>query len=130
MGEAVARGHALLGGLARSSALRGVLCGASAFLREFLSGGEGLDKYIISTLNDLNPLLSARDKGMLADLRLLSGYTREQAEKVRREVLYSTPADLEETAALLDLFAEKGSVCVVAPVELLEKCPDLNISDL
>ena len=104
--------------------------GASAFLREFLSGGEGLDKYIISTLNDLNPLLSARDKGMLADLRLLSGYTREQAEKVRREVLYSTPADLEETAALLDLFAEKGSVCVVAPGELLEKCPDLNISDL
>ena len=104
--------------------------GASAFIRDFLHGNESLDKYIISTLNDLNPLLSPREKGALADARYLNGYSMEKAERIRREVLQAAPENLENTAALLDSFAEKGSVCVVAPGELLEKCQDLEISDL
>ncbi|MBP3721065.1 MAG: hypothetical protein J6J41_07005, partial [Clostridia bacterium] len=92
--------------------------------------GEGLDKFIISTLNDLNPLLSPRDKGAVADSRWLSGYSREEAEKLRKEILYVTPEDLRRSAALLDAFAEKGSVCVVAPGELLDQCPDLPQADL
>lgn len=108
----------------------GVDAGASAFLREFLRGDEALDKFIISTLNDLNPLLPPRDKGVIADMRILSGYTREEAERVRKQILHTSPADLEKAAGLLDTFAEQGAVCVVAPGELLEKCPDLQISDL
>lgn len=104
--------------------------GASAFLREFLQGSESLDKFIISTLNDLNPLLSPRDKGSVADTRYFTGYTRAEAEKLRQEILHATPADLEKDAALLDTFAEKGAVCVVAPGQLAEKCPDLVLEDL
>lgn len=104
--------------------------GASDFLREFLSSGESLDKFIISTLNDLNPLLSARDKGAVADSRYFSNYTRAEAEQIRKEILDSTPATLEATAELLDAFAAQGAVCVVAPGELLEKCPELEIADL
>ena len=104
--------------------------GASAFLREFLSGGESLDKYIISTLNDLNPLLSPREKGAVADIRYLTGYTWQQAEELRSQILHATPADLEKAASLLDAFAEKGAVCVVAPDALLEKCSGLTVADL
>ena len=103
---------------------------ASAFLEEFLAGGEGLDKFIISTLNDLNPLLSPWDKGAVADSRWVSGYTREEAEKLRKEILYVTQEDLRRSSVLLDAFAEKGSVCVVAPGELLDQCPDLPQADL
>ena len=103
---------------------------ASSFLKDFLAGGESLDKYVISTLNDLNPLLSPREKGSLADARFLSGYTRDQAEKLRQEILHATPADLEAAAGLLDLFAEESAICVVAPGELLEKCEGLESADL
>ena len=103
---------------------------ASSFLKDFLAGGESLDKYVISTLNDLNPLLSPREKGSLADARFLSGYTRDQAEKLRQEILHATPADLEAAASLLDLFAEESAICVVAPGELLEKCEGLEFADL
>ena len=104
--------------------------GSPDFLRNFLAGEEDLDKYIISTLNDLNPLLSPRDKGAVADGRYFSHYTREMAEQLRREILQTGPEDLERAARLLEIFAKEGSVSVIASGEALEKCPDLNVTDL
>ncbi len=102
----------------------------SAALREFVAGGESLDKYIISCLNDLNPLLSAREKGALADSRYLNGYTQEMAERIRREILFATEEDLLRCCDFLDLLAEKGAVCVVGPGDALMKCEGLDIGDL
>ena len=96
--------------------------GAAAFLKEFVQQPGAMDKYIISSLNDLNPLLSSRDKGMAADLRYLSGYTREMAEKTRKEILYATPEDLESWCRVLDRMAAEGSVCVVAHEDALKSC--------
>ena len=104
--------------------------GASGFLKSFVDSGEDLDKYIISTLNDLNPLLSPREKGILADSRFFSGYTREEADRIRREILCTTSKDLLEITGLLDDFAEKGAVCVVASGAQLDKCPNLILDDL
>jgi len=104
--------------------------GASSFLRNFVSSGEDLDKYIISTLNDLNPLISAREKGAMADARFFGGYTRSMAEEIRRDILTARPEDLLVFTDLLDAFAEQGAVCVVGPGSLLDKCPDLEVEDL
>ena len=111
----------------------GVDAGAADFLRAFAAeGGEDgeLDKFIISTLNDLNPLISPRERGALADARIFGGYTRAQAEDTRKKILYATPADLRSIAGLLEAFADRGAVCVVAPEDALEKCPDLEIGEL
>ena len=43
---------------------------------------------------------------------------------------FTAPEDLLSLADLLDAFADHGAVCVVGPGSLLEKCPDLEISDL
>ncbi len=96
--------------------------GAAAFLKEFIQQPGELDKYIISSLNDLNPLLSSRDKGMTADLRYLSGYTREMAENTLREILHATPEDLVSWCEVLDRMAAEGSVCVVAHEDALNSC--------
>ena len=108
----------------------GVHQGMSAFLREFVAGSESLDKFIISSLNDLNPLLNARDQGALADSRFLNHYTREKAEAIRKAILNATDEDLLRCGAWLDSFAQNGAVCVVAPGEFLEKCDHLEIEDL
>ena len=103
---------------------------ASAFLRAFVRSGENLDKYVISSLNELNPLLSPRDKGALADARMLTGYTREESERIRLEILHATPEDLLACGDWLDRFAEEGSVCVVAHADALKTCDGLFVSDL
>ena len=104
--------------------------GAGDFLREFAAGEENLDKYIISALNEMNPLLSPRDKGALADARALTGYTREENERIRKEVLNTTPEQLAACGEWLDRFAEEGSVCAVAHGDALRQCSGLEIRDL
>ena len=104
--------------------------GASSYIREFAGNGENLDRYIISALNELNPLLSPRDKGALADARMLNGYTREESERIRKEVLNTTPAQLADCTEWLDRFAAEGNVCVVANDDALQQCEKLEILDL
>lgn len=104
--------------------------GISDFLRDLADCGADLDKYIISSLNELNPLLSPRDKGVQADMRALTGYTREEAERIRQEVLRATPEQLSVCGKWLDAFAKDGAVCVVAHEDALKACDSLVISDL
>ena len=103
---------------------------AASFLQEFARKKEELDQYIISALNELNPLLSARDKSSLADGRYMSGYTREEAERIRKQILYAVPEDLIRCAEWLEPFSREGAVCVVANQELLNECDQLTIRDL
>ena len=104
--------------------------GAGDFLRAFAQQGEELEPFIISALNELNPLLSPRDKGSLADGRYMNRYTREEAERIRRQILNATPEDLIRCADLLDAFSRDGAVCVVAHEDALAACNGLEVSDL
>lgn len=104
--------------------------GASSFLKEFAADEDRLNKYIISSLNELNPLLSPREKGALADSRIMTGITREDTERVRQEILNAKGKDLIECAEWLDRFAEEGSVCVVGPRKILKNCKGMEITEL
>ena len=104
--------------------------GAAAYLREFAARTENLDQYIISALNELNLLLSSRDKGSLADARYLSGYTQEDAERLRKQILNAVPADLVRCAEWLEPFSREGAICVIAHRDALKECAGLSIRDL
>ena len=104
--------------------------GAAEYLRAFVRDGRDLDPYVISALNELNPLLSPREKGALADARYMTGTTRETWERLRKQVLHATPEDLERCADCLEPFSREGSVCVVGYTEALNACGGLEISDL
>ena len=104
--------------------------GAADYLRAFVRQGEDMDPYIISALNELNPLLSPRDRGSLADGRYMTGYTREEAEKIRSQILHAQPEDLLRCAEWLDAFSRDGAVCVVAHQDALEECEGLTVRDL
>lgn len=104
--------------------------GAAEYLRGFAERGEDLDQYIISALNELNPLLSPRDKGSLADARQMNGYTREDAERIRKQILHAVPEDLIRCAEWLEPFSRDGAVCVVAHRDALNECGRLAVRDL
>ena len=104
--------------------------GASAFLRKFAENEKNIEKYIISSLNELNPLLSPREKGALADARIMTGITREETERIRQQILNTGKEDLIGCGEWLDRFAKEGSVCVAGPQRILKKCGDIEIRDL
>ena len=104
--------------------------GAAEYLRSFAETGEDLDQYIISALNELNPLLSAKEKGSLADGRFMTGYTRDEAEKIRKQILHAVPEDLVRCADWLGPFSSEGAVCVVAHKDALAECKGLAIRDI
>ena len=104
--------------------------GAADFLRHHPEIEDNLDRYIISALNELNPLISARDKGSLADGRYMTGYTREEAERIRRQILNAVPEDLRKCAEWFEPFSREGAVCVVAHKDALKECAGLTVRDL
>ena len=109
---------------ARSLAVNG---GISEFIRQFCESGEPIDKYIISTVSDEEPLRSPREEGILADAFWFAGKTRDELVQERRQMLSVTRESLLADCAVWDAFAENGAVCVVASGNLLADCEGLTI---
>lgn len=100
--------------------------GISDFIRQFCESDEPLDKYIISTLSDEDPLRSPREQGAAADVFWMIGRTKEEIIAQRKEMLSTTRQTLLDSCAVWDAFAKNGSVCVCASENLLAECEDLE----
>ncbi len=93
--------------------------GAADFLREFVKSGERIDKFVISTIADTEPLLSPRDEGARADSQW---FTEADLRKQRAEILATDGEKLLAWCETLTHMAETGAVCVVAHDEALKAC--------
>ncbi len=101
-----------------------------AALREFAERGEDVEKYIISTIAEKEPLLSPRDEGDQADSMWLSGYRAEDDRTERAQILATTREKLIAAAGVLDHMADPSAVCVVAYDGALKECGKLDVRDL
>jgi len=102
------------------------------FVTSFRSSGESLDKFIISTISNTEPLVSPRQQGGIADQIWFMGQGYEDAVLERRQLLQATWEDLLRWNALLETMAKDGAVCVVGHSEALNACEaeDLTVVDL
>ena len=91
---------------------------------------DNLTRYIISTLNELNPLLSPRDAGVLEDRRILTGITEEYEERIRKEILQATEKDIADSFAVLEAFISRGVECIVGDGESAAKSEGMRIVEL
>ena len=92
------------------------------FLKEFRDSGEKLDKFIISTIANTEPLVSPRQMGNMADGQWFAGVTTEDALRERKELLEADWDGLLSWCGVLDQIREKGAVCVVGHSEALNAC--------
>ncbi|MBR6107901.1 MAG: insulinase family protein [Oscillospiraceae bacterium] len=104
--------------------------GLSDFIRQFCESEEPLDGYIISTVNDEDPLRSPRDDGFTADGMWFTKRTKEELAAERKQMLGTTRETLLRSCEVWDRFAEKGSVCVCAAENLLDDCENLTVCEL
>ena len=96
--------------------------GAADFIREFVQSGERIDKFIISTIAETEPLMSPRDEGARADGEWFSGKTEADLRQQRAEILATDGDALLYWCNALDHMAKTGAVCVVAHEEALKAC--------
>ncbi len=96
--------------------------GAADFIREFVQSGERIDKFIISTISDTEPLMSPRDEGARADSQWFTGQTEQDLRKQRGEILATDGGKLLAWCEALEHMANTGAVCVVAHDEALKAC--------
>ena len=101
--------------------------GAADFLREFVASGERIDKFVISTISDTEPLMSPRDEGAVADGRWFAGKTEEDLRRERAQILATDGATLLSWCPVLERMAESGAVAVVAHEEALKACEAENL---
>lgn len=91
------------------------------FVKSYADGGECIDKYIISTVAETEPLVSAAREGSLADSCFFTGFGYEDAVRERMSILNATPGDMKKWCKMLDDL-DDSAVCVVGYSEALESC--------
>ncbi len=97
-----------------------------AFIRAFCESDEPLDKFIISSVSDEDPLRSPRLDGVTADAMWFAGKTKDELTEERRQMLAVTRESLLKTCEIWEKFAQNGNVCVCASENLLDDCGSLT----
>ena len=101
-----------------------------AFVQDFVRGDEDLTRYIISTIGQMSPLTTPRQKGVVEDIRWFSGITLEKRRQERQTIIGMKKEDLLKWLPALRQASEEGTVCVVGYQTALDKCEGLEVSEL
>ena len=101
--------------------------GAAEFLRGYCAGRPALDRYIISTIAQGEPLMSDSARGTAADIMWLRGITEAQREANRRRTLAVRAADIE---GLCDALEKPAATCIVGAQDALEGCEGIEIESI
>ncbi len=86
----------------------------ASYIRGFVAGEEGIEKYIISSVAGDRPLLSACQMGAHADSRYFSGVTYEDECRKCEQMLALQKEELLTLCPLFEKLGEQGSVCIIA----------------
>ena len=94
------------------------------YLAQFLESEEDAEKYAISTVSNLEPLLDPAARGETADRLYFTGKTYEDAAKLKREVLSTDKTAIGKRIPLFARVVSEGSVCIVGNETLLRSLDD------
>jgi Zn-dependent M16 (insulinase) family peptidase len=92
---------------------------AAAFLRDLAISSDELEKSIIGSIGQLDQYQLPDAKGFSSLARYLIGYTQEQRQQMRDEVLATSPADFHRFAEALALVAANGQVVVTGSTDAI-----------
>ena len=97
---------------------------AGKALRDFCKGGNDIEKYIISTIAAVEPLLTPKTEGERAVEMYFSGISNDDLQRERDEILGTTAEKLEEFSRVLDEVCANSGICVIGGKNTLDACGD------
>ena len=96
--------------------------GIGSALQAFCASDEPLDRYIISTSGELDPLMTPRLKGLRAAALYLSGRTPAGEQETRDTLLQATKEELAAFGTKLDSAFDDACFCVIGGDKQIEDC--------
>lgn len=100
------------------------------FLQNLHVSPEELNKAIIGQMSDFDRYMLPDSKGFASFSRHLIGMTEDRRQKLREEMLATTPADFVQFAKALEIVRDHGIVSVVTNSEGAKKIYPKKISAL
>jgi Zn-dependent M16 (insulinase) family peptidase len=95
--------------------------GTPAFLHELEISDAELTKAIIGAIGEMDTHQLPDAKGHSAFVRYLTGYTDEERQQIRNQVLSTSVEDFKTFATALEAVIEKGQVVVLGSAEAIEE---------
>lgn len=91
-------------------------------VRALAAAGQDITGFIISTIAETEPLVSADRQGQLADNDWFAGFGHAEALAERKELLNATAEGLTKWCTALEALKENAGVCVVGYADALAGC--------
>ncbi|NLZ75207.1 MAG: hypothetical protein GX914_01740, partial [Erysipelotrichia bacterium] len=95
------------------------------YLDNFYKNVGSIDNYIIGTIGDSDPLLTAKTKISTGNAEYFAGLTYQDKCNVRTQILTTTKEDFLKLKEIFKKVNEEGSICVVGGANLLDQCKDV-----
>ncbi|MDO4378732.1 MAG: insulinase family protein [Erysipelotrichia bacterium] len=96
------------------------------YLTDLADSNENLEKYIIGTIGDSEPILTNKSKMQIGNVEYFTNYTYEDRCNSRHQVLNTTKEDLLKAAKIYDYVAKNAHLCIVADKETIEGCSEIE----
>ncbi len=97
------------------------------FIKSYVEGDEGIEKYIISSIAATEGLMSTAAQGRVADTNCLSGFTYEDKLRVRTQMLSLKKEELLKLCGLFEKMKEGNSVCIIGNEDALKNLEGFDI---
>ncbi|MBR3393666.1 MAG: insulinase family protein [Firmicutes bacterium] len=96
-------------------------------LKRFVERGEDFNKYIISTIGEMDPLMMPVQRGAVADTHYLGGITYDDLARMLQQMLETNAEKLLSWVPALEAMARNGHTAVVAHEAALKECEGVEI---
>ena len=94
-------------------------------LRELTATEREMEKYIIGVISTLDRPKTPEQVGAQGDEDYITGYTQEDRQQLRTEVLDTTLADVHKAASLIEALMKNDHICVFGNEEKIKENADL-----
>lgn len=94
-------------------------------LREYTASDRDMEKYIIGVISDLDKPKTPEQVGAQGDEDYITGFTQEDRQQIRTEVLGTTLADVRKAASLIEALMKNDHICVFGNEEKINENADL-----
>ncbi len=97
---------------------------SGAVLKALADSGESIDKYIISSVGELQPIMTPRTEGYVAAASYFTGKGNATRQQQYSQILATTPEQLRDFGEVLDRICAASGICVIAGKDALQTCSD------
>jgi Zn-dependent M16 (insulinase) family peptidase len=95
------------------------------FLKNFDADEREMTKYIIGTISNADMPLTPKMMGSFAQSLYFRKYSQEQRQKVRDEILSTTPKDIRNLAPAIEAAMKADNICIFGNETVLEENKDV-----